>query len=268
MPTEKPTPRFPIIFFDLDGTLIGESGDVASLIWKILDLQRSRGTRMAVCTGRCSMGVALRVAQRLDPTIPHIFHSGAMVACADGSVLRVNDLHQQALTTLAEAAKELDLTIEFYTADEIFVNRKDEMCREHARVLELEVTEADLLEVADREEVIRAHWMFEPDRKDDVASVDPPGCEIAFASSTALPGMAFASVTKEGISKGSAAKYVCAELGVDISSAAGIGDTTGDIPLLDAVGHAFVMGDATDAELSGYTSVGNVADYGALDIFK
>lgn len=47
-----------------------------------------------------------------------------------------------------------------------------------------------------------------------------------------------------GISKATAVADVCATLGIDPASTAAIGDAANDLPMLEAAGTAFAMGNA------------------------
>lgn len=47
-----------------------------------------------------------------------------------------------------------------------------------------------------------------------------------------------------GVSKGSGIAHLCRSLGIELSEAAGVGDTYNDIPMLSAVGHSFIVANA------------------------
>ena len=55
----------PFVLLDLDGTVIGSSGQVLSCVWDAVEEAQSAGIKLAVCTGRPRVGVAKRVAERL-----------------------------------------------------------------------------------------------------------------------------------------------------------------------------------------------------------
>lgn len=63
--------HYPATFLDLDGTLVGHTGEVAPEVWSALDKARDSGLVLSVCTGRPSGGIASVIAQRIGPQGPH-----------------------------------------------------------------------------------------------------------------------------------------------------------------------------------------------------
>lgn len=255
----------PLVFLDLDGTIIGEDGGVSARLWAALDEARARGLVLAACTGRACQGVAQRIARRLGPDTPHIFHNGALVARASGEVLQSHALEPEHLLRLVAHARKLEETIEFYTADAIYVERNSWPCRHHAEVLDIEVTERDLEDVARNERVLRAHWIVAPERLDAALALDLPGCQVGTASSPALPESLFASITRDGVTKGSAARFVADHLGISPGDAMAIGDSMGDLPVLEVVGHPRVMGDCDEALRARFETLPGIAGDGAAE---
>lgn len=49
-----------------------------------------------------------------------------------------------------------------------------------------------------------------------------------------------------GVDKGSGIAHLCEQLGIDIEDAAGVGDTYNDIPMLERVGHSFIVANAEE----------------------
>ncbi len=256
-----------LILLDLDGTIIGQDGGVAEAIWRAAEKLRARGVRLAVCTGRTHAGVALRIAERLDAEAPHIFHNGALITTATGHVLDTTPLGKAALRRLVAHARRLEVTVEFYTPGDVYVDRITDECARHADVLEISPVERDLDEVVATEEVIRAHWIIDPELIDAALDVDTPHSNTSTATSPALPGLGFISVTHERASKGTGAAFAADYLGVDLADVIGVGDSHSDIPMLERVGHPFVMADG-DAELCRrFPTVGAVGDDGVLEAF-
>jgi hypothetical protein len=235
-----------LLLLDIDGTLVGPAGDVSATIWPVAEQVRTLGGRIAVCTGRTHEGVAMRIAERLDPGAPHVFHNGALVTTATGDVLHTAPLDEASLRKLADHARELGATIEFYTPDAIYVDAITPECRVHADVLDIEPVERDLDRVIGAEDVIRAHWIVDADTIDQAVALDLPNAEVGVATSPALPDSVFASVTRADVDKGTGARFAADYLGYDIGDTLGVGDSVGDIPLLEVVGFPFAMGDGHD----------------------
>ncbi|TXD35933.1 HAD family phosphatase [Lujinxingia vulgaris] len=255
--------RADLVLLDLDGTVIGPDGQVAVEVWEAAVRAREAGVRIAVCTGRAACGVALDVAKRLDPDAPHIFHNGALMLAGE-EVLICEALPAEPLREVVAHARHHTLTVELYTTHDIFVDRICERCAHHAEVLGLEVAERDLLEVLQSERVVRAHWIVAPEHIDRATALALAGCEVGRASSPALPESLFASVTRQGVSKGSAARRAAQLLGVDLQRTMAVGDSPGDLPMLEVVGLPRVMADGHPELVARYVSVPGVDAHGAV----
>ncbi|RDV38202.1 HAD family phosphatase [Bradymonadaceae bacterium TMQ3] len=255
--------RADMVLLDLDGTVIGPDGTVAREVWEAAERAREAGVRIAVCTGRAACGVALEVAQRLDPGAPHIFHNGALMLMGD-EVLHCEELPAGPLRAVVEHARHHTLRVELYTTHDIFVDGICERCAHHAEVLGQKVVERDLMEVLRSERVVRAHWIVAPEDIDRVVALELAGCEVGQASSPALPESLFASVTRRGVSKGSAARRAALRLGVDLRRTMAVGDSPGDLPMLDVVGLPRVMADGHPELVARYASVPGVDAHGAV----
>jgi hydroxymethylpyrimidine pyrophosphatase-like HAD family hydrolase len=48
----------PLVILDLDGTMIGQSGQVSQAVWAAVERAREDGIKLALCTGRPNLGVA------------------------------------------------------------------------------------------------------------------------------------------------------------------------------------------------------------------
>ncbi|MGM0556985.1 MAG: HAD-IIB family hydrolase [Myxococcota bacterium] len=258
-----------LVLLDIDGTLIGPDGDVSPAIWPVTEELRAAGGRIAVCTGRTHAGVALRIAERLDPEAPHVFHNGALVTTATGEVLYTAPLDVGTLERLVAHARRLGATIEFYTPDAIYVDEITPECRVHAEVLEIEPVERDLDEVMGAEDVIRAHWIVDRDTIEAAVALDLPDAQVGVATSPALPDSVFASITRADADKGSGARFAAEYLGYDVADAVGVGDSVGDIPLLDAVGFPYAMGDGHAEVIDGtYPLLAGVDDDGVIEALE
>lgn len=257
----------PWVFLDLDGTLVGSSGDVLAAVWEAVEALSGR-VGLSVCTGRPRAGVAQRIADRLDSEGLHIFENGGLVAPARGEPVRVSELPGVDLHEMILASTRIDAVLELYTPSGIFVSRLDEDCRAHARALDIEVEEADLAEVASRHRVVRAHWIMREPALNAVLDVPLRESAIAVASSPVMPGLIFGSVTRQDTSKGTAAALVARTVGFDLVDAVAVGDAVGDLPLLEAVGHPFVVANAAPELLERFAVLDDVDRDGVVSLLR
>ncbi len=234
----------PLVILDLDGTLIGSSGQVETCVWEAAERAQQAGVRLAVCTGRPGFGVAARVARRLDPDTPHIFQNGAQITYLDGDTLQMSALREQATLALVRRARELGAVLELYTPDSLYVERRTDISETHAKMIGVNAIVRDLADVAGSEPVVRAQWVVTPDRLDDVMAAAVDNVHANVATSPAMPGTYFVSLTRGGVDKGSAVRLLAERLELDPAQLMGIGDSPGDLSMLETVGHPRVMGDA------------------------
>ena len=255
----------PLVILDLDGTVIGASGQVGSNVWEAADTARAAGVRIAVCTGRPALGVALRVARRLGPNVPHVFQSGAHIAYPDGETLMVSSLREAAALKLVQHARALGLVLELYTPSNLYIERRTALSEAHAAMIGVGALVRDLAEVAQNEPVIRAQWVLTPDQEPAAMALDVPDVHVSRAPSPAQPGTLFVSLTRTGTSKGSAVAALCKHLRVPLEKAMAVGDSSGDLPMLELVGHPLAMANAEAPLLERFPTVGSVEDGGVVE---
>ncbi len=250
----------PLVILDLDGTVIGSKGHVDDCVWKAVDKAQGAGMKFAVCTGRPCAGVAQKVAKRLGPNTPHVFQSGAQIAYASGEALKVFALPEASALGLVERARGLGLTLELYSPTTLFVERKTPLSEAHAKMIGVTPIVRDLSDVAENEPVVRAQWVVKPDDEARLELSSLQGVQVSVATSPALRNVVFVSVTQKDVSKGTATRVLADTLKVDLRDVVGIGDSSGDVPMLDEVGFPVVMGDAAEDLKARYSTVAGKVD--------
>lgn len=258
----------PLAILDLDGTLIGASGQVDTCVWEAAERARDAGVRLALCTGRPGFGAAARIARRLDPDTPHIFQNGAQITYLDGDTLQVSGLREQAVKGLVRAARELGVVLELYTPDSLYVERRTEISEAHAQMIGVNAIVANLAEVVNEEPIVRAQWVVGPERLDEVLAREVEGVLASVATSPALPDTYFVSLTRKGIDKGSAVRFLADKLEIDLAKIVAVGDSPNDASMLSVVGHPRVMasGDRELTDLYRDHLVPGVAECGAAGV--
>ena len=259
----------PLVVLDVDGTMIGSTGQVLPCVYEAIEKVRAAGVRIALCTGRPAIGVALRVAHRVGPNNAHIFQSGAHIAYPDGETMRVSALKEATTRNLITHARSLGAVLELYTPTNLFIERKSELGEKHQKLLGTTAIVRDLTDVVENEPVVRAQWVVAEDKLETVMDVDIPGAQLTHGTSPALPGAHFVSVTQAGVSKGSAIRELCDAMKLKRDNVMAIGDSDGDLPMLEAVGHPVVMGNShPDLKARFAQVVGDVDDCGAADALQ
>ena len=259
----------PLVILDLDGTMIGRSGQVTAAVWAAVEAAREQGVKLALCTGRPNLGVAQRVVKRLGPNNPHVFQSGAHVAFADGETLKASSLRESTAIQLVRHAREHNLVLEVYTPHHLYVERKTQISETHGRMIGVQPLVRDLSEVVATEPVIRAQWVLTEEQEPAANALRLEGVTVSRATSPAQPDTLFISMTRAGVSKGSAVQDLAAYLKVPLASAMAVGDTAGDLPMLEQVGFPVVMGNAEPALKARFDRiVGDVEQDGVIEALE
>jgi hydroxymethylpyrimidine pyrophosphatase-like HAD family hydrolase len=242
--------RVGLVFLDVDGTLVGKEG-VPPCVWPAVEALKAKGVRFSLITGRPGRGEALGYARRLAPAGLHVFESGAVVLALSQDPhspptipLRVEALPEEEGRAAIRLARRLGLPLEGYTAEGGFYVEGDSLLlKAHQGLLGVEAEGADLLRLPSP--LVRLQVLAEEEAPLG-AFLDalPPGLAAHVAESPKMPGVRFVSLTKKGVSKLSAARFVAAQYGLDLRDCAMVGDGENDLEVLQAVGLGIAMGNA------------------------
>lgn len=254
----------PLVMLDIDGTLLGTKSNVSPAVLDKVREVRELGMHLAVCTGRISAGLGLEIAAQLDTEVPHVFHNGAVLAHADGTVFAAETFPKKSAAALLEHARTENLLLEFYSASQYFIERDSELSRMHAELLQLEPIITDLDEVLANETIVRAQWTLYKDDFAKAQQLDLPEVQLYTARAGHRNDVIFASITKAGVSKGAATQVLAEHLGFNLKRIMGVGDSEGDTPYLDIVGHPRAMASGDDSIKSKYPVVPAVDDDGVV----
>ncbi|MBB6017526.1 Cof-type HAD-IIB family hydrolase [Deinococcus radiopugnans] len=250
-----------LICVDVDGTLIGTDNTVRDDVWAALADARARGVRIALCSGRPAIGNALEYARRLDADGWHVFQNGASVVRVDTGDSLSEALPEGVLPLLTARAHAENRLLEVYTDTEFGVTKPGMLAERHAALLGVpyDPRTPDSL-VGTR---VRAQWVVPREQEAAVTAEPHPGLDLHPAGSPAMPDTMFISMTRAGISKGSAVRRIAAEYGLDMTRVMMVGDGENDVSAMRVVGHPVAMGNADPPALAAarYT-VGHVDDGG------
>jgi Cof subfamily protein (haloacid dehalogenase superfamily) len=253
-----------LICIDVDGTLVGTSGDVHPAVWAAVQRARAAGIRLAICSGRPAFGVTRGLAERLDPEGWHCFQNGASVLhLPTGSSLSAR-LAPATVAMLVARARASGRDLELYTDTEYAVESTSAAARRHAELLGLPFAPRPF-ESLDGS-IVRAQWLLSDDEADAVLAEPHPGLEVSPSTSPMMPGMRFVNLTPTGIDKSVAVRAVAGEYGVLLADVMYVGDGFNDAAAMRAVGFPIAMGNAEpEAREAARLAVGHVDDGGLAE---
>ena len=234
-----------LICLDVDGTLVGRSGEVPEEIWAATSRLLGLGVRLAICSGRPAFGKTRRYASRLDPNGWHVFQNGASVVHLPGGNTRSRPIAADVVRGLVERARVTGRPLELYGDATHAVELDVPRTRRHAELLGIPFVRRDLLTF--NVPVVRAQWLLPHDEVDAVLAEPHEGLTLSHSLSPVMPDTSFLNVTPEGVDKGAAVRAVAEEYGVPLDRVMMVGDGANDVPVMRIVGVPVAMGNAEPA---------------------
>jgi len=231
-----------LVCIDVDGTLVGSSGEVHPAVWPAAAHARERGIRLALCTGRPGFGVTRELAARLDPNGWHCFQNGASVVALGGGRTHSVALARAAVTELIERGRAKGRLLELYTDDDYAFEGPPERARAHAALLGLSFQERPFRRL--RGEIVRGQWLVGHDQTELVLAEPHPGLELSLSASPAMPETRFINITAAGVDKGRAVRAIALEYGLPLARVMFVGDSGNDASALRIVGWPVAMANA------------------------
>ena len=197
-----------LIGIDVDGTLVGSSGQVAPQVWAAAERARATGIHLVLCSGRPAFGVALDYARRLDSQGWHIFQNGASVVNLSSGESRSTPLPADCVKQLIEESRRSGKILELYSDTSYVTESTTAWAKDHARLLGVPFAAHPLESLT--KPVVRAQWVLSDEEAQRALARPRAGLEIAQSTSPLMPDARFVGLTRAGVSKGSAIKTIAA----------------------------------------------------------
>lgn len=251
-----------LVGIDVDGTLIGSSGEIPPAVWQIARRARAAGIRLVLCSGRPAFGLTVEYAKELDADGWHVFQNGASVVHLQTQESLSTGLPSFAVQRLIEQARMSDGVLELYTDTNYATESTSIWARQHAALLGVPFQPRSFETLSGTP--VRAQWLVSVDDVDATIAASPLGLEIAQSSSPLMPQTRFVGLTRAGVSKGSALRTVAANYGISLQQAMYVGDSGNDLSALRIVGYPVAMANAEPEVLAAATHVVPHVDEGGL----
>ena len=231
-----------LVCIDVDGTLIGNDGEVAPRVWDAAARARACGIRLAINTGRPGFGIARRWAAQLDPEGWHVFQNGASVIQLGGDGRRSSPLPRDVVAGLVARAAATGRALELYGDDEHAVEQDNPRTRAHAALLGIPFRTRAFDSLM--QPVVRAQWLLPIDALGEVMAEPRDGLEVVPSTSPLMPDTVFVNLTGAGISKHVGVRAVAAALGLPRDEVMVVGDALNDLRALQEAGFPVAMDNA------------------------
>jgi Cof subfamily protein (haloacid dehalogenase superfamily) len=253
-----------LICIDVDGTLVGSSGEVPAATWEAAARTRATGVRLAICSGRPAFGLTRGFAERLDDDGWHVFQNGASVVHLPDGTTRSHGLPPEAVSSLVVRARETGRALELYGDSEYVVGVDSARTRQHARLLGMPFSRSDLLSLPGP--VVRGQWLVSHAVAEVVMAEPHDGLNLSHSLSPLMADTSFINITSAGVDKALAVRAVAAEYGIPLERVMMVGDGANDVTAMRAVGFAVAMGNAeAAAKAAARYEVSHVDDGGLVE---
>lgn len=240
-----------LVGIDVDGTLVGSSGEVDPRVWKVAETARVKGIHLALCSGRPAFGKALEYAQRLDAGGWHAFQNGASIVNLKTGESRSIPLPTAAVKSFIAEARATENVLELYNDKGWVTESTAAWAEDHAKLLGVKF-EPRPFESLDGP-AVRAQWLLTSLQAKQMMSSIHAGLEVAQSTSPLMPDTQFVGFTHAGVSKASAMRTIADQYGIDLRDVMYVGDSGNDLPALRVVGHPVAMANASPAVLAAAT---------------
>lgn len=250
-----------IVFSDMDGTLLSSDNRITPATVEMLDVLHENGIEFVPCTGRPLMGVPRELLAH--PAVNYVVCSGGTsvaelsdvtpAGCMRMTTIMCEPLRNGVAERIWSFARDLDVTFEAFVDGDCLMpssmyDRLDEFSQGDSRVADAlravhtpvdGTPEQIMARPADVERVI-LYWR-------NAGEGETLGRFLK-----TMPGIAVVSsypnnfeITRNDVSKGTAIRWLCGHLGISVTDSYGFGDSSNDLGMFEAVGHACAMKNAT-----------------------
>ena len=203
-----------MICIDVDGTLVGSSGSPTENVMATINESATRGQKLVLTTARGAMGLTFEYAKSLNDNGWHIFHAGAALVNTGGQPTREYPIPSDVLKTCMRVAIERDWALELYWKSNYRAFRHSDFTRRHAEMLGVELQIGGPTDVEG--DIVRLQFVVPETSLPDVKEALDGTGTLRSATSPAMAGACFVSITQLGITKGKAIMEISSMLGLSL----------------------------------------------------
>lgn len=234
----------PILFSDLDGTLLTDDKRISPENIAAIKRLRDFGGELTVATGR-SVESARKYVNAAGITLPVIVYNGVMIYDYGKERVLWNDrLTENAAEYVAVIKNNFpNVGIEILRNDKIYVVTDNRHVREHVEIEKLENTICALDDVPS--EWFKVLMALDEDKIPELAEfIKNQGFEDVYCVQTSKN---YFEMLPLGSNKGSAMKRLCQILGKSAESAAAVGDYNNDCEMIQYAAAGAAMANAPES---------------------
>ena len=228
---------------DLDGTLLTDDKRISEANREALREAVDNGVCVVISTGRAWPG-ARAFAEELGVRVPVITSNGAMIIDgATGGIIYKKDMVPEAARAIIEDGRKIGTSQIIWVENKLYGLPIDERLIDYGhRFGKMDPTPMPPVETLFEVGISKVLWYDTVERAEQLAGVIREYPETTLVRSDPH----FLEFFNVGVSKAKAIAAVASMYGIDRSEIAAIGDADNDISMLESVGLAIAMGNATE----------------------
>lgn len=261
-----------LMAFDMDGTLLNKNYEITDNTLKLLHMAEEQGINLALITGRVFISPQkYNEVSELNCAIAST--NGACIFDENGEKIYNAPIDKKELNLALDLLKETDMYFHLYPIDGLITPYKDNpsasnrnrMPKGYDDLLRVEIMDFD--EMKNIEEEIYKIIIIEEDNEKRLAfrkKLDENGIHN---SSSWINNI---EITSKYATKEIAIKKLAEHYNVDLKDVAAFGDNENDLPMLNVVGHGYLMGNSPEPirKLTNAEIIGNHDEEGVYNKLK
>ena len=231
-----------LVATDMDATLLADDKSMPPNIHELISSLNDAGITFCAASGRPLLTLKDVFANELAH-MALISDNGAAIAVA-GEVVHTSLIPHRTYLELLETTEQLGGIPVAISLEGVYLRSCDRCYDKAFSEYFFHRIYVDDLSVIDAH--VNKFTIYLPNLDSAKAYASTFGPAFADDFSVTCAGSEWIDIMNKGVDKGSAVRWLCEHLGVDIADAATFGDTDNDTEMLEAAGHGFIMQNAEE----------------------
>lgn len=239
------------IFFDIDGTILGKSGEISKDLPEILQQYKNKGVRYGVATGR-PLFAAKKIIESIKANGPSMVFSGALIVDPlYNKPIYESLLSKELVNKFTVSALNKNFYVEAYNQNTYFSFKENEYEKIHSLYLDFPPVRVDL-DFIKEEKIYKLEVMIEKGAEEARFREfikDFPEFTYGFASGPKTESILFCNITNSEATRKNAWDILLKYLNLHPSEVAAFGDSEQDGYFIENAGYGVAMETSPDSVL-------------------